>query len=66
MIAHLLSSVNRHLVRCKELAPGGRAVLLGEQGQKGVADFELFDHGAEADAIVSETSWKNIQDTTYP
>lgn len=40
-------------MRSEKLAPHGRTVFLGEQGQKSVADFELFDHGAEAEVIVS-------------
>jgi len=40
-------------VRCEELTSHRRTVLLGKQSQQSVADFELFDHGAEARSIVS-------------
>jgi hypothetical protein len=44
----LISTINGDLVRREELRSGRRAVLLGEQSQQAVADFELFNHGAEA------------------
>lgn len=47
MLSRLLSSVDRHLVRCKQFALDRCTVLLGEQGQQRVADFEFFDDGAE-------------------
>jgi hypothetical protein len=42
-------------VRRKELSPRRRrAVFLGEQGEQRIADFELFDYGAEASLRVSK------------
>ena len=47
MLSDLSSAVYRHLVRSEELAPHGSTVLFGEQGQKSVADFKIFNYGAE-------------------
>jgi hypothetical protein len=42
-------------MRRKELSPRRRrAVFLGEQGEQRIADFELFDYGAEASLRVSK------------
>jgi hypothetical protein len=60
-------------MRRKELAaPHRRTVFLGEQGQKSVANFEFFDHGAEAgvahrlSACDFSSHRKSDHDQTYP
>jgi hypothetical protein len=68
-LSYVPSSVYGYLVRREELALDGRAIFFGEQGQKSVANFELFDDSAETlrpSLACFFDSTENLDDTTYP